>query len=168
MAEYVVEGLSAELEFPLLRNLEAHLQRSLSLKEAVPAQYMGAWYRGLGLQIGGVMRRGWGTQLELVKVQIAAIPTEGASAFWVGVGLGLAGNGEVPSEGAAWSELVPGSQWVHVWKGVGAGMRHAWKEGAAREFLRPLANSLEPGLALALEAGVIWPQYPSPVWFGGL
>ncbi|MFT5199924.1 MAG: hypothetical protein ACI87O_002598 [Planctomycetota bacterium] len=168
MAEYVVEGLSAELEFPLLRNLEAHLQRSLSLKEAVPAQYMGAWYRGLGLQIGGVMRRGWGTQLELVKAQIAAIPAEGASAFWVGVGLGLAGNGEVPSEGAAWSELVPGSQWVHVWKGVGAGMRHAWKEGAAREFLRPLANSLEPGLALALEAGVIWPQYPSPVWFGGL
>jgi hypothetical protein len=166
MAEYVVEGLSRELEFPLIRNLKQHLQRSLSFQEAIPAEYQDAWYRGLGMQIGGVLHRGWGNQSDLLKAHIAGIPEGGQAQFWVGVGFGVAADGAIPEERAAWSEWIPETQWARVWRGIGAAVRHARGEEFARTSLQPLLESLEPGRSLALEAGVLWPQYPSPAWFG--
>ena len=166
-AEYVVEGLSQDLEFPLLRNLEEHLRLSRSFGESIPEAFMGAWYRGLGIQIGGVMRRGWGNHLNLVQAQIAFVPDEWTAPFWIGVGLGLTAQGIVPAADGAWAELVPAGHWVHLWQGVGAGLRHSMGEASAREVLGPLQKTLEPGLSLGLERGLLWPQYPSPGWSSG-
>ncbi|MDF1729766.1 MAG: hypothetical protein P1U53_18675, partial [Sulfitobacter sp.] len=166
MAEYVVEGLSAELEFPLLRTLPAHLKRSRDLESAVPEEYKGAWFRGLGLQVGGILNRGWGNHGDLLRTHISSLPAGGEAQFWLGVGQALVADGTLPDRSAAWSEWVPVAHWSQVWRGVGAGMRHALGEDLARTTLKPLADSLEPGLSLALEAGVLWPGYPSPACFG--
>ncbi len=101
------------------------------------------------------------------ETQFAGVPADQARQFWIGVGVGLASTGEVPAVDGEWSGFVPGANWVHLWQGVGAGMRHALGEEEARTALGPLLNTLEPGLSLALDNGLLWPQYPSPGWFSG-
>ncbi len=166
MAEYVVEGLCIDLEFPLLHNLGQRLRLSRSFAEAIPPEYLGAYHRGLGMQLGGVLRRGWGPHLDLVKAQIGGVPVESSAQFWIGVGMGVVSDGSVPAKDSEWLELIPVEDRVHYWRGVGAGVRHAFGENLSAFDLELLGNALDSADSLALEAGGLWPSYPSPAWLG--
>ncbi|MCA9001941.1 MAG: glycosyltransferase family 39 protein, partial [Planctomycetes bacterium] len=162
MAQYVVEGLSWELEYPLLRDLPRHLGRSLEFEGVIPPKFSGAYRRGLGLQVGLIMARGWAAADGLLRTQIERASASEADSFWLGVGLGVANGGTLPDGGEVWSRWIPEEHRGVVWQGIGAAFRHAFGEQAGRAALLAAVDALPVGFMDEVEVGLTWPGYPSP------
>ncbi|MEL6714277.1 MAG: hypothetical protein AAFP86_10920, partial [Planctomycetota bacterium] len=162
MGEYVVEGLCLESLYPLVLSTEQRLARSASMGPAVPEPFAPAWRRGQGIQIGDTLRRGHSPDLARARAVAGAIPEDAAAHFWLGVGMGLTFEGDVPDADDPWAALVPDAYRATVWRGVGAGLRHALGEDASLGLVPELAGALASDAADALADGARWASYPAP------
>ncbi|MCE9592898.1 MAG: hypothetical protein K8S98_01790, partial [Planctomycetes bacterium] len=105
-ATYVVEGLCIDFRFRLQSSAAEDRTRIRALEPLVPASLRSAWLRGQGLAWGRHLRRGIETDIAVALARGGELLPADRSAFWFGVGWGLADGSdelEPPAAAFAWA-----------------------------------------------------------------
>ena len=161
LAPALVEGLCLDLDFTLSHEVDDRLDKSFAIAERVPASLMGAYRRGLGIQIGRLAARGIEADLASVRRVLAALPP--ATRADIGFGFGW-GFGELSPAAQLADALNTSGQpalLTDALHGAGACRRHL--DGP--ESVPESSAGLDAASLSAFEAGRRWPNYPGR-WTG--
>jgi hypothetical protein len=127
LAPYVAEGLCLEFSYPLVRQTARDLAASRELREIVPPEHRTAWARGFGLQCGRLIGRGIPADVAATLAAAREIDAAETDAFWLGVGWGIADQGEELPSAAELERvlaLVPPEQHAKTRAGFDRALRH--------------------------------------------
>jgi hypothetical protein len=164
LAPYVIEGLALEYGLRMMRFTRSDLQTSRELEGVVPEPWQGAFARGRGLHAGRLCARGLEHDVNLVRIEVAALAPAFRRDFWFGFGFGLADRADDPRAmlGVATASDLPLDLRAALFCGVGAGLRHVHGTEGAERRANAARAELSDGDGAALLRGLAWPGYPAP------
>jgi hypothetical protein len=140
-----------EHDFLLAMRSPAFLRLNLQWIAAFPPECGPMLWRGQGMLCGRLLRRGIPSELVEIKRIAAGVPDAHQTAFFFGLGWGMAEGGDTPALPSSFEEVAPEAMRAAACQGFGSALEHFHGPERSRDALDAVKEALPARYLPAIE-----------------